>query len=143
MIQLFDYTKLMFVADEKQWKEVTSLDKSRNFFMMNRFLSIKYPVQVAVLSHIKINAPATADYWHANMGKLYKSVPSWIYAKTKKKEKEAKKREGLSDEMIKWYCQREEISRKEFEFTCKTFGEEFLEELRATEKVLKSQGYLK
>lgn len=143
MIQLFDYTKLMFVADEKKWKEVTTLDKSRNFFMMNRFLSIKYPVQVAVLSHLKINAAATADYWHATMSKLYKTTPSWIYAKTKKKEKEAKKREGLSDEMIKWYCQKEEISRKEFEFTCKTFGEDFLEELRSMEKVLKGQGYLK
>jgi hypothetical protein len=135
--------KLVFTADEKQWKDLTTVDKNRNFFMMNRFLSIKYPVQVAYLSHIKINAPAVADYWHGNLTKLYKSVPSWMYAKTKKKEKEEKKREGLSDAMIKWYCQREEISRKEFEYTSQVFGEEFLEELRATEKVLKSQGYLK
>jgi hypothetical protein len=143
MIQLFDYTKLIFTADEKKWKEVTDLDKSRNFFMCNRFLSIKYPVQVAVLSHLKINAPATADYWHSNLTKLYKSVPTWIYAKTKKKEKEEKRREGLSEEMIRWYCQREEMSRKDFELTCKVFGEEFLEELRSMEKVLKSQGFFK
>jgi hypothetical protein len=143
MIALFDYTKLLFTANDKQWKEVTSMDKSRNFFMANRFLSIKYPVQVAVLSHMKINASAVEDYWHKNLGKLYKSVPSWMYAKTKKKEKEAKKREGLSEEMIKWYCQQEEIGRKEFDYNVSIFGEEFTNELSQLEKTLKSQGYLK
>ena len=88
MIPLFDYTKLMFTANEKQWKSVTDVDKSRNFFMMNRFLSIKYPIQVAVLSHIRINSVAASNYWHSNLVNLYKAVPSWMYAKTKKKEKE-------------------------------------------------------
>jgi len=143
MIPLFDYIKLVFTANEKQWKEVMDNDKARNFFMTSRFLSIKYPVQVAVLSHIKINAAATSDYWHANMSRMYKTVPPWIYAKTKKKVIEEKKKNGLSEEMIKWYCQKEEIGRKEFDYTAKTFGDSFTAELIDLEKILRSQGYFK
>jgi len=143
MVPLFDYIKLLFTANEKQWKEVTDIDKSRNFYMTNRFLSIKYPVPVAVLSYIKINAAATADYWHHNLRTLYKSVPPWIYAKTKKKAIEEKRKNGLSEEMIKWYCQKEEIGRKDFDYTVKTFGDSFVNEIADLEKILKSQGYFK
>lgn len=143
MIQLFDYVKLLFTADKEKWEELTAADKSRNFFMTSRFLSIKYPVQVAVLSHVKINAESAADYWHILMSKLHKSVPPWIYAKTRKKAIEEKKNNGLSEEMIKWYCQKEEISRKDFETETKMFGEKFITELSELEKVMKSQGFFK
>jgi hypothetical protein len=143
MIQLFDYTKLMFTANEKQWKEIKSTDKNRNFFMMNRFLSIKYPLQVSLLSHIKINSASASDYWHSMLKKLYKSQPSWIFAKTKKKTTEEKKKELPSESMIKWYCQKNEISRKEFDQNILFFGDEFIKEIKSTEKILKSQGLLK
>jgi hypothetical protein len=143
MVQLFDFVKLAFTADEEQWSELNDPDKSRNFFMMNRFLSIKYPVQVAVLSHMKIDAPSTMDYWHTTLRKLYKSVPSWIYAKTKKKSTEDKKKNMPSDQMVAWYCQHEEISTKEYMTSVKMFGEPFLSEIRELEKTLKSQGLLK
>ena len=143
MIQLFDYIKLIFTADDKKWHEVSATDKARNFFMMSRFLSIKYPAQVSILSHIKINAASTSDYWHVILKRMHTSVPGWIYAKTRKKAIEEKKKNGLSEEMIKWYCQKEEISRKDYERTVKFFGEEFIEELTELEKVLRSQGYFK
>ena len=143
MIQLFDYTKLMFTANEKQWQEVKSTDKNRNFFMMNRFLAIKYPLQVSLLSHYKIDSVAVSDYWHSMLTKLFKSQPSWIFAKTKKKATEDKKKDLPSEAMIKWYCQKNEMSRKDFDQNIKFFGETFLTEIRATEKILKSQGILK
>lgn len=143
MIQLFDYTKLMFTANEKQWQEVKSPDKNRNFFMMNRFLSIKYPMQVSVLSHFRINSAAVADYWHSTLKKLYSSQPNWIYAKTKKKAVEDKKKNLPSEAMVKWYCSKHEMSRSEYEDSIKFFGDDFLGEIRDLEKILKSQGILK
>jgi hypothetical protein len=143
MVELFDFVKLTFTADDKKWSELNTADKSRNFFMMNRFLSIKFPLQVSVLSHMRINAPATMDYWHMTLQKLFKTVPPWIYAKTKKKAAEDKKKNLPSEQMVRWYCQHEEISRKDYDDSIRMFGEEFLGEVRDLEKLLKSQGVLK
>lgn len=142
-MELFDYMKLLFTANEKQWKEVKNIDKHRNFFMCGRFLSIKYPLQVSLLSHFRINSAAVSDYWHSVLTKLYKTQPSWIFAKTKKKATEDKKKNLPSESMIKWWCQKHEMSRRDFEDSVSFFGDSFLDEVRDLEKVLKSQGLLK
>jgi hypothetical protein len=142
MIQLFDYIKLVFSKDEKAWSSLKSTDKSRNFFMLNRFMCIKYPVQANVLSHYRINPESVSDYWHRSMSALHGSSPSWIYAKTKKKNEETKKLDLPSPEMIQWYCERNEMSRRDFNENVKFFGENFLGEIRQLEKILKSQGAL-
>ena len=142
MIQLFDYIKLVFSKDEKSWNSLKNTDKSRNFFMLNRFMSIKYPIQANMLSHYKINPEAVSDYWHRNMSSLHSGSPSWIYAKTIKKKDVEKKLDLPSNEMIKWHCERNEMTRRDFDESVKLFGEEFLKELRSLEKILKSQGAL-
>lgn len=141
MIQLFDYIKIVFSSDEKQWNKLTSQDKSRNFFMCSRFMSIKYPVQANMLSHYKIDPESVADYWHRSMSSLFKSVPGWVYAKTVKKTESAKKNEYPSPEMVRWYCEKNEMSRRDFDDNAKFFGEVFLAEIRSLEKVLRSQDY--
>lgn len=142
MIQLFDYIKLVFSKDEKSWKALKNTDKSRNFFMLNRFISIQFPVQVSFLSHYKIDPVAVSDYWHRTLSSKFTSTPKWIYAKTKKKTEKEKDLNLPSVEMIKWHCERNEISRREFDENVKFFGEDFLGEIRTLEKVLKSQGAL-
>lgn len=143
MIQLFDYIKLLFTPDEKKWATVNSQDKARNFFMQNRFLSIKYPVQVAVLSAMKVDATAVADYWHSLLSKNHGRVPGWIYTKAIKKAAMDKKKGLPSPAMIKWYCQKFEMGRKVFDEHVEFFEEEFLDEVRDLEKVLRSQKMLK
>lgn len=142
MIQLFDYVKLVFSADQDTWKTLKNADKARHFFMLTRFMSIKYPVQAAYLSHYRIDPSSATDYWHRSMRALYKTSPSWIYAKTKKKKDEEKKLNLPSDEMIKWYLEKNEMSRRDFDENVKFFGDSFLSELRSLEKILKSQGAL-
>ena len=85
MIPLFDYIKLVFSKNEKDWKELSNTDKSRNFFMLNRFMAIKYPYQASHLCHYKIDPIAVSDYWHRIMSSQFSSTPNWIYAKTVKK----------------------------------------------------------
>ena len=144
MIKLFDYVKLVFVANDKQWKEVSSMDKNRNFFMLNRFCSINQPIQASVLSHLKINTVAVTDYhWHKTFKKLYKTVPGWIYAKTIKKSAEDKKKNLPSEAMVKWFCQKNEMSRKDYDASANFFGNDFTNEIKDLEKILTSQGILK
>lgn len=142
MIQLFDYMKLIFSKDEKSWKNLSNTDKSRNFFMLNRFMSIKYPIQANLLSHYKINPVSVSEYWHKSMSSLHSGSPKWIYTKTIKKKDLETKQNLPSIEMIRWYCEKNEISRKDFDQKVKFFGESFLSEIRAMEKVLKSQHVL-
>lgn len=142
MIALFDYIKLIFTKDEKAWKSLSDIDKSRNFFMLNRFCSIKYPVQVQALSLLKINPVSASNYWHRTMSNLYNTVPAWIYAKTKKKDEVTKKLDLPSDTMISWYCEKNQMSKREFMENVKFFGENFLKEIKSLEKILKSQGVL-
>jgi len=141
MIQLFDYMKIVFSRNEKSWKELSDNDKSRNFFMLNRFMSIQYPVQASFLSHYKIHAPSVSDYWHRTMSSKHSGTPKWIYAKTVKKTEKEKKLDLPSKEMINWYCEKHELSRKDFDQHIIFFGDSFNEELKSLEKILKSQGF--
>jgi hypothetical protein len=143
MIQLFDYLKLVFSKDEKAWGNLNSVDKGRNFFMLNRFMSIKFPVQVHALSLLKIDPNSASNYWHKTMKSLHGgSTPNWIYTKTKKKAEKDKKLNLPSEEMIRWYCNKNEISRKDFVQSVEFFGETFLKEIHSLEKILKSQKVL-
>ena len=134
--------KLIFSKNEKDWKSLKDTDKSRNFFMLNRFMAIQYPVQAGYLSHYKIDPVAVSDYWHKSLSSKFSSTPGWIYAKTIKKKDIEKKLDLPSPEMIKWYCNKHELSRSEFDQHLKFFGEEFLKEIKSLEKVLRSQGVL-
>lgn len=141
-IQLFDYIEILFSRDEKKWNEMTDMDKSRNFFMTTRFMSIKYPIQAATLSPLKIDMPAASNYWHKTMSQLHGSVPTWIYAKTVKKDTAEKKLNLPSDEMIKWYCAKNELSEREFMQHVEFFKDEFIKDIKKLEKILKSQGVI-
>jgi hypothetical protein len=141
MIQLFDYVKLVFSKSQK-WEEIKDTDKARNFFMLNRFVSIKFPVQANALSHYRVDPSAVSDYWHRTLSSLFSDTPKWIYAKTKKKDDQEKKLDLPSQEMIRWYCEKHEMSRADFSQNVSFFGDEFLREIKSLEKVLKSQGVI-
>lgn len=142
MIQLFDYVKLVFSRNEKAWEDLKNTDKSRNFFMLNRFMSIKYPVQAFFLSHYKIDPTAVSDYWHRTMSNLHGSTPKWIYAKTVKRKDKEKNDKLPSQEMIRWYCEKNEFSRKEFDQLVNFHGASFVKEVMDLEKILKKQGVI-
>jgi hypothetical protein len=133
---------LIFSKNEKDWKELKDTDKSRNFFMLNRFISIQYPVQCSFLCHYKIDPVSVSDHWHRSLSSKFSSTPKWIYAKTIKKKDQEKKLDLPSNEMIKWYCEKNEMSRKEFDQHLSFFGSKFLDEIKSLEKILRSQGVI-
>lgn len=90
-MELFDIIKKIF--DKKDWNKVTNADKNRNFFMINRIMSIQFPIQANQFNRSKIEPVHVIDWWHGTMSNHFKSTPPWIYTKTKKQGKEKKEDE--------------------------------------------------
>lgn len=85
-MELFDIIKTIFKSD-KDWKNVGRNDKVRNFFMINRIMSIQFPVQANQFNHIRISQKPVIDWWHNTLSSYYSKQPPWIFTSTKKKPK--------------------------------------------------------
>ena len=71
----------------KAWDKINDRDKARNFFMINRTCSIAYPLQANSFNNIKIQPDRVVDFWKIFITSKHKSVPSFIWTKTIKKDK--------------------------------------------------------
>jgi hypothetical protein len=109
-MQLFDYIKVLFGKDA-QWDKVSSYDKSRNSFMTNRFMSIKFPIQANLFNTLKIDPVGQAEAWRMVASKFNK-VPGFIYTKVKKQEKE--KQWSPDPKAVELYMKFNEIGHREF-----------------------------
>jgi hypothetical protein len=81
-MELFDLVKTMF-TDSKKYSTIKNSDKSKNFFMVNRFFAIKFPSTANSLNRVGINSWAIVDLWQTVASRFTK-VPGWIFTKTKK-----------------------------------------------------------
>ena len=63
-IQIKSYFDLLKILGKDSYKDVTSSDKIRNIFMVNRHLTRLYPGISFALSHIKTDPVAAMDFWH-------------------------------------------------------------------------------
>ena len=87
-MELFTLIKNIFSSDDKVWKTVGKFDKSKNFFMVNRIMSIQFPIQANQFNKLKVVSPPVVDWWRDNLSHRYSKPPTWIYTKTKKLEKQ-------------------------------------------------------
>ena len=140
-MELFEYIKMLFSKNEKQWNSISTSIKRKNFWMLNRFMAIQFPTQVNLLSHYKIDPVAVSDYWHRAMSSKFAGTPKWVYAKTKKKTEEIKKLDLPSQNFITWYCEKNEMTKSDFMQTA-FFYDSFLIEMKDLEKILKSQNVI-
>jgi len=83
-MQLFDIIKLIFNNKQKEWKSVGRIDKSRNFFMINRIMSIQFPVQANQFNKLKVVPAPVVDWWHDTLSARFSKPPIWLYTKTEK-----------------------------------------------------------
>lgn len=136
-MELFDVIKVMFEKPD-EWKDVSDIDKKRHFFMINRYMSINFPLQASVLQTTKINPIYVVDFWQKFLSKQYKRTPSWIYTKGAKKGKEKKeKAQSVSDKLIKEYALKTQVDLKSVYDALIFFNEEMCDELKNYEKSLK------
>lgn len=113
-MELFDVIKTIFKKGDS-WEEVGKNDKVRNFFMINRIMSIQWPIQAHQFNHTKVSPAPVVDWWHGTMSNYYSKSPAWIFTKTKKKEGKEEKKIDFSDyeEAEAFVMKRFEISKRE------------------------------
>jgi hypothetical protein len=137
-LEFFDIIKIIF-ENPDGWKDVTSLDKKKIFFAINRRFSINYPMQVNVLQHLKINPVDAMDYWQHFLSNKHNKTPYWMYAKGVKKTQETKEKKiNISQELIDQYCRIYEVDKKSIEDALVFFPDETIKELKMCEKMLKN-----
>lgn len=120
-----------------QYEKVTDKEKQRNFFIINRRLAIKFPIQALKLSFNGINPIYAIDSWYQITSKIASKEmkkPKWLWLKINK-EKEEKKFK-ISEEVKEFYINDNQISDKEFYTALKFNQSEMLTELKKIEKHL-------
>jgi hypothetical protein len=130
-MDLFELINTMF--KQQEFKKIPMHERAKHFFMINRFASIKFPVQAAYFNHLRINPGQTVSYWQDNWSKMYSRTPSWMYVKTKKVKEDKKAKAEFTDETVKWYCDKFQMSRRDFDTSVKILGEEFIAEVKQYE----------
>lgn len=138
---LFDQLNLLF-GNPNKFSEQTTYEKSKNFFMMNRFFAIKYPMQANYMNHIKINTGEVVQVWCDMLSKTNNRTPGWIWGGLKgvKKKKEEKKKElEINEETIKFYCSKTMNARKDVDKAIKIIGDPFIKELLQIQNILEQK----
>lgn len=79
-------------GDTNNYCEATTVDKRKNFFMVQRRMAIQHPMQAHAFNGTGINQEAALDVWYKFLQKQYKKTPFWMYTKGLKKAKEEKEK---------------------------------------------------
>jgi hypothetical protein len=131
---LFDFINGMFARPE-EFKKTKMHERGKHFFMVNRLMSIQFPVQASAFNHIKINGAQVVTFWQEMLSRKYNRTPGWMYVKTRK-EKEAKKAsQVVNDETIRKYCEVHKISRRDVDDALAILGEPMYNELKQFEQI--------
>ena len=130
-MELFDFIKIVFTKrDPKKWDALTSHEKSKFQFMLNRVMSIKYPLNAQQLNFVKTNGLGVAEVWHNVAGRFYgDTVPNFIYTKTDKSKKENSPVAKVPKESIDFWCEKHECGDREFREMLELDEKSMLEEL--------------
>ena len=112
-MQLFDIVKSIFSSKAESWKPVGQIDKSRNFFMINRLMSIQFPIQANQFNKLKVNPVYVVDWWRDTLSKRYSKPPTWIYTKTKKATKENSEEMEINEEAENFIRNKFEVSKRD------------------------------
>lgn len=119
-MELFDIVKKIFSQNQNDWDVVSKNDKVRNFFMINRLMSIQFPIQANQFNKLRISPQPVIDWWRSTLSSRFSKVPYWIYTKTKKKDNVDKKKLEVNEEVEIFICNKFEISKRDL-FYLKSF----------------------
>ena len=137
-MELFDFITVLF-TNPVEYSKITPGEKRKQYFMIQRRLSIQHPMQANALQHLKINQSAVIDFWQDYLRKTYKGwQPKWLYTKGVKKTQEVKeKKANVSNEVINEYCKWHKIDKKTVEDALEFYNGQMIEELTQFSKLLK------
>ena len=130
--KLFDFVKIIFTRPA-DYKKIKQINKKRHHFMINRFFAIKYPANAQLFNFNGINGANVVESWSI-VASRFKSVPGWIYTKTKKAPANKKDKYTPDPIAVQLFMEKNEIGKREFE-ELKTFAKDQLyDDLQKIEK---------
>ena len=141
-MKLFDLIKVLFNG-KKGYDKLTNYDKSKNRFMVQRFMSIEFPDVAELLNINGTNGAYIIDSFRLITRSRYNRVPGWVYTKTKKTKK---KDSGFEpeDSTVKFFLKKYDTTMRDYnEILKSTQKEELLKELEELEQFLKENGWNK
>lgn len=141
-MDLFKFIDIFFKRGDA-YDKLSDYEKSKNAFMLNRFLSIAFPTQINVMQLMKINTINVIDYWHRFLTIKYTKTPPWVYTKTKKNkdiiQEDATKKWMPNQETRNEYIKMYNLSYREYDDAMKLFPDKMIEDLKNLEQTLKSK----
>jgi hypothetical protein len=83
MAELIDVFKAL--VSKSGWDKISDEDKIKNFFIINRYMSKKYPEKAQLLNIKVIDKVSSLDLWHYFIKD--KPYPNWFWSKSEKTDK--------------------------------------------------------
>lgn len=128
-LPLFDVLDALF--DRQKWSKITAVDKRSSFFMIHRFLSIKYIDHVAMLNLNNISKEKVLDFWNLFLSQNYKIKPGWIYTKSNPSSKKEKSViDKINKNAIDYFMEKNQLDPRDLESLEKYFPTELVAELK-------------
>jgi hypothetical protein len=120
-------------SDPNKYAKLSYHEKAKNFFMVQRFLSIKFPTTAQSLNRVGANPGAVVDLWQI-VASRFSKVPGWIYTKTKKAPAAVEKKWKPDSELAKIWMQRNSVGQRELDECIKYRPEEMKKLFKSLEK---------
>jgi hypothetical protein len=134
---LFDMIDSIF-TDKYAYKHYTKECIKQNAFMINRIMSIQYPVAASMLDNQNTNPYAMYYLWNMMLYNGRKRE-LWVYTKGSKKIKDDILEENrFPDKIIDQYCEYMHIDRKQFDDAMMFFKDELCADVNAYIEHVKS-----
>jgi hypothetical protein len=118
---LIDVTNALF-KDKSNWNRISDDEKEKNFFIINRFMSKKFPEKSKLLNDKLINKVSAMDTWFIFM--LSQPYPNWFWSKS-----ETKKDKKFTEEEILYISKEFDIELKDIPIILKYYYQSIEDEI--------------
>jgi Ni,Fe-hydrogenase I large subunit len=136
----FDIINMMFTNYE-EFNKLSDIILEKNYFIINRVFSIKYPLQGALFNNKFINTAKVIRSWALFITNKegYGKVPYFVYSKGAKKSNESKiknNKDNIDKSLISEYCKRYHITLKDFNNLKKLYYDDLITDVKRYEKLI-------
>ncbi|CAG7579937.1 MAG: hypothetical protein SLAVMIC_00168 [uncultured marine phage] len=124
------------VTDRKNYRNLTIKEKEDNFFIINRFLSKKYPIFASTLNLKSIDKSLALDMWFLEIGNEIKNGNidrgffRWFWSKSTKS-----KPNNLTDKDNKYLLKRLNVTQEDLNFLLTYYEEDVKDEMKYFKKL--------
>jgi len=128
----FDLIDFIFSArDIMTWNSITTYEKTKYVYMLNRTMGIGFPMQAMIMNMIKTDALGVTETWRIITQRFYgNKVPRFIYTKAERNDKKSNPLVGIPKECVDFWCEKHECGDREFYSLLELHPEPLLEELQ-------------